>query len=821
MRRWKVFGLAGLASAAVTGALAARAERRRRSSTVEDDRAGLGIRMGESDAVGRAGIEDSARPRFPRHEGTSGSEKVLDMAVLLRACAAGQAIQADGQDLLIEAHLVRELCRRGREEMDPRGLVIEGARIRGDLDLSGMEVPFPLRFVGCVFDRPVNLDGADLHLLVFDTCTVPGILANGLRVRRDLDLSRSRITGDLWTSASTSCTAAVWLCESEIGGRLLCLDTVIESAMRAMQADRMRVGGSIRLLHDFEARGAMRLLGVQVEGSLDLTGARLTGSERGLALNLGDARIGGSVFLIDDQTGRRPLVRGRIGLGNARISGQFLIRNAIFEPTEAVRGVGYSSSRSGGTAVSAPGLFIGGDLSVEGECQISGGMDLSMGSFSTIRVQRGCEFTVGGGHALDLTNAELRSSLVIEEGAAIQGTLRLVGAHIKGNLTLQGTRWSQPVKGSLIAAEGVVIESSLDLRGVEAVGGRLRFRSATVGGIVDAHGARLRNPGGEALSLQRVVVRGSILLSGGFLAEGRVLLNRCIVEGQLDCEGGTFAGGIEAVSATARGGMRLRWTEVPPLVDLTGASTTVLTDDPARWPRDSAIAGFVYDRFDGIWDWRARRDWLRAMSSFDAGPYEQAARVFRQHGRPGEAERLLIEQRRQARRASGSRGRSPGQWIRNALDLLYGLSVGYGYRPGRALWLLGALLALVGIMMLSPVVQQTLRATDPRGNVYAVDGRLITVDAVAASGDATATAARRGGRPGPCGDGQVRCFDPLFYTVDTVVPLMSLGQRATWYPETHSPHGLLISTLLNVASLLGWLLSTVVVLSFARLARPA
>ncbi|MBG0815697.1 hypothetical protein [Planomonospora sp. ID82291] len=747
--------------------------------------------------------------------------RTLDAEALAQACAGGRAVRAqDGEELVVGAHLVRELCRRDRDEIDPRGLAIEGAQIKGDLDLSGMEVPFPLRFTDCVFDRPVDADGADLYLLAFDGCTVPGILANGLRVRRDLDLSRSRITGDLRTSASTSCGAAVWLCESEIGGRLLCQGTVISSTRRAIQADRMRVGGTIRLLDGFEASGGLRLIGARLEGSLDLTGARLTRPDRGLALDLSDAQIGGSLFLIDDQRGRPPLVRGCIDLSNARISGQFLIRAAVFEPAETVRGTGYSSRRSSGTAISAPGLFVGGDLSVEGECRIGGGADFAMGSFSTIRIHRECAFTVGGGRALDLTNAELRSSLLIEEGVAVEGTLRLAGAHIRGDLRLSGTRWSRPEKESLIAAQGVVVDSVVNLRGLEATGGRLRFRSASVGGVLDARGARLCNPGGDALSLQQALVRGPLLLTEGFTAQGRVLLNRCGVEGRLDMEGGTFSEGIEAVSATASGGMGLRWAEVPPRVDLTGASTTVLADDAARWPQDTAISGFVYDRFDDAWDWRARRDWLRAMTPFDAGPYEQAARVFRQHGHPAEAEHLLIEQRRQARRAPAPGGRSPRRRIRDARDLLYGLTVGYGYRPGRVLWLLGALLVLVGAMMLTPWAQETLRATDPRGNVYAVDGRLVTVDDVAAPKDGTATGARRGTRPGPCGDGQVRCFDPLFYTVDTVVPLLSLGQRATWYPETRSPHGSLVSTLLNTAGLLGWLLSTVVVLSFARLARP-
>ncbi|WP_214321213.1 hypothetical protein [Nonomuraea sediminis] len=744
---------------------------------------------------------------------------MLDESSLLQACTAGQVIQPqDGEQLVIEAHLLRELCRRDPEELDPRGLAIRGARIAGGLDLSGMEIRFPLRFLDCTFDSPLDLDGAELHQLVLDGCTVPGILANGLRVRRDLDLSRSRISGGLWTAASTSRSAAVWLCESEIGGRLLCLDTVIDAEMRAVQADRMRVGGTIRLLHGFEARGGMRLLGIDVGGSLDLTGARLTRPDRGLALDLGDARIGGSVFIIDDQTGRRPLIRGRIDLGNARVSGQFLVRNADVEPTEAVKGVGYASLRRTGTAISAPGLFVGGNLSIEGECRVAGGVDLSMGSFSVIHVHQGCAFQVDGGRALDLTNAELRSSLILEEGVAVRGTLRLAGAHIKGDLTLRGTRWSGPEEGSLIAAQGAIVDSNVNIQDLEAAGGRIRFRSATIGGNLDAQGARVENPGGDALSLERSVVRGSIVLSGGF--SGRVSLNRCTVEGRLDCKDGGFGGELEAGHATARGGMDLRWAEAPESVDLTGAFTTVLTDDPATWPRRSAIAGFVYDRYHGSWAWRERRDWLAAMVPFDAGPYEQAARVFRQHGRPAEAERLLIEQRRRARKERPP-GRSARRLLRDLRDTLYGLTVGYGYRPGRALWLLGALLVLVGIMMHLSPVQQTLRATDPRGNVYAVDGRLVTVDEPAAGPDSTATATRLATRPGPCGDGQVRCFDPVFYTVDTVIPLMSLGQRATWYPEAGTAGGRLVSTLLNLAGMLGWLLSTVVVLSFARLARPA
>lgn len=73
--------------------------------------------------------------------------------------------------------------------------------------------------------------------------------------------------------------------------------------------------------------------------------------------------------------------------------------------------------------------------------------------------------------------------------------------------------------------------------------------------------------------------------------------------------------------------------------------------------------------------------------------------------------------------------------------------------------------------------------------------------------------------PDPCGDGQVRCFNAFFYAIDTVVPLVSMGQRTTWYPDTHTPSGEFLMWFLNVATLLGWVLSSVLVFSFARLAR--
>ena len=55
MRWWKVAGLAGFVGIAATGAVLARAERRRRAYTPDEIRARLHERLAESDPPGTAG----------------------------------------------------------------------------------------------------------------------------------------------------------------------------------------------------------------------------------------------------------------------------------------------------------------------------------------------------------------------------------------------------------------------------------------------------------------------------------------------------------------------------------------------------------------------------------------------------------------------------------------------------------------------------------------------------------------------------------------------------------------------------------------------
>ena len=275
---------------------------------------------------------------------------------------------AGGRKRIVQADLLRDCCYGLKDRIDPRGLRLSNTIVTGDLDLTGLVVPFPLRFDGCEFDAPPVVEGAQLfELSLTGSPRLPGLLGNGLRLRRDLDLSGSHIAGAHWTSGSTSKRSAVWLCESEIGGRLLCVDTVIDGqGDRAIQADRIRVGGAVRLLHDFTSRGEIRLIGARIDGSLDITGAHLS-AVNGPAIELEDAVIEGSMFVIEDPGGRRPEIRGRIGMGSTRIAGRMEVRNATIEAhADRQRESIYARSATAGIALDATQLSVAADVAFAG-----------------------------------------------------------------------------------------------------------------------------------------------------------------------------------------------------------------------------------------------------------------------------------------------------------------------------------------------------------------------------------------------------------------------------------------------------------------------
>ena len=128
---------------------------------------------------------------------------------------------------------LRAILLDGSIASDPRGVEVVGGVADGDIDLRHVTLQVPLTFNGCRLES-IFLDGADLHELSVINCPQVGsIHANGLRTKRDFSLSHSRIARAESSWASNSVDSGVWLCEAEIGGRLLLVGTTIDVKQEA------------------------------------------------------------------------------------------------------------------------------------------------------------------------------------------------------------------------------------------------------------------------------------------------------------------------------------------------------------------------------------------------------------------------------------------------------------------------------------------------------------------------------------------------------------------------------------------------------------
>ncbi|MGW3175576.1 hypothetical protein [Streptomyces sp. NPDC001153] len=354
----------------------------------------------------------------------------------------------------------------------------------------------------------------------------------------------------------------------------------------------------------------------------------------------------------------------------------------------------------------------------------------------------------------------------------IDGQFRLPGARIGGYLHLDGARITheepnRPPTPALLA-QGLRVDTGMFARRGNTraknrftVTGGVDLSDATIkGGLILPDADLVDDHGQTALRADHISVEGGVNLSG-VTTSGAVRLNSARVVGPLTLSGARL-GTLNASGARVEGAMFCNEGFTAHSLDLRRARTTTFEDDAASWPDKLRLDGFVYDELMPLPTAGMRLPWL-ARDAYQPQPYEQLAARYRAVGRDGESRRVLLAQQRRRREAAGLPAKAWG--------LLQDATVGYGYRPWLAgLWLLGLLAA---------------------GSVYFASHH-----------------------PAPLGTGGPH-FNPVAYTLDLLVPVVSLGQSGAWNPSGSSQalaYALIIS---------GWTLATTLVAGVTRiLVRP-
>lgn len=465
---------------------------------------------------------------------------------------------------------------------------------------------------------------------------------------------------------------------------------------------------------------ALRLAGARIEGFLDLYYAYLP---YGLLFNACDFPDG--LGLYDTRTRHLSVHDCRLARLNAA--------NAVVD----------GNLRLSGSVLTGPlildGVHVAGFLSLDG-----------------------ARLANPNGPALAADRIQVNDHLWMREGFTARGEVVLRGARIGGDLDLRGAEFSNP-GGTALAASGMKIDGALMCQELRA-DGQVRIGGCTVTGHIHLEGAHLAHSGHTALAAHHLQAGASAYLTDGFTARGGVDLARARVEGTLSLNGGRLTG--TSGYALSLGHAQLAELDLCTAespqggVFLNHATVGVLHDDAGTWPTPLSLDGLRYTRIQNPLPAAKRIPWLcRDAQGYTPQPFEQLAAAYRTMGQEEQARTVLLAKQRHRH--------STLPWYARAWGAVQDATVGYGYRPMRAvIWLLALLTA--GSTVFS--IRRPIRTASVGPSAY----------------------------------------NPVIFTLDHLLPVIDFGQGAAYTP---TPDTQWVGYALTAA---GWILATTIATGLTR-----
>jgi hypothetical protein len=378
----------------------------------------------------------------------------------------------------------------------PKGVRLRGARISGQLDLEVATLRCPLALLDCCVEEVVILADATAPAVRLSGSRLPGLQARHLVTH-----------GDLRLDGGVTATGEVRLFRAHIGGILDCRgSTFVNESGRALTADGLTVNGGVFLREGFAARGEVGLVSARISGVLDCSGGRFS-NDSGPALSADGLTVDGDMFL-----GERFEARGEVRMMRAHVSGQLGCSGTFANPS--------------GRALTADGLTVGGDMfcregfEARGEVRmmgahISGQLDCSGGTFANPR-----------GRALTADGLAVDRGMFCRERFEAQGEVRLVRAHITRQLDCSGgTFANESGSAPALNADGLTVGGDMFCREGFEARGEVRLLGAHISGQLDCTGGSFANGSGHALDLEGATVTGSLYLQPAMLNGGIDLTN--------------------------------------------------------------------------------------------------------------------------------------------------------------------------------------------------------------------------------------------------------------------------------------------------------
>ncbi|GHB15568.1 hypothetical protein GCM10010377_01080 [Streptomyces viridiviolaceus] len=344
-----------------------------------------------------------------------------------------------------------------------------------------------------------------------------------------------------------------------------------------------------------------------------------------------------------------------------------------------------------------------------------------------------------------------------------RGPVRLGGAKIAGALFADRAEFASP-DGTEPALQlnHAVVEDDLSAPGMRARG-EVRLNGARITGSVDLNEARFDRPDGTALNAETLGAGAEVLLRNGE------------VHGRLELRGARIAGRLDLSHSRLRnpGGTALRasscvigelWLRQGPAVqgtlNLRRSQIEVLFCEPEVLPREVRLSDLTYTSLIPHEPAGRRLPMLeQADGAYLPFAYEQLTQSYRRVGDDDAARLVQLAKQRRHRRTL--------PWYARAWGHLQDATVGYGFRPLRACGWLLSLLAVGSV-------------------VYGLR------------------------HPPALKPAESPEFNPVFYTLDLLLPVISFGQENAFAPQGW------YQTLAYALVITGWILATTVVAGVTR-----
>ncbi len=595
-----------------------------------------------------------------------------------------------------------------------------------------------------------------------------GLVLRGACIAGDLDLVNARIEWPVRIEdsvllgrirASHMVLVALSLRGSHLYG---------EGDPTLLDLEHVRISGDLQLDGDFAADGMITIAGAKIGGQLNCRNGTIKATEGDDALFAQSAEVTSNVLLDEGFA-----ATGTINLVGARIGGQL-----------SCRGGRITASKSE-CALNAQSVHITSDLFLDEKFAATGSINLAGATIGGLLSFAGGTITAAkNAEALSAQSAAVTGDVLFDK-SIVTGTINLAGAKIGGQLSCRGGTITAARNADALFASPVEVTSNVLLDEGFAATGAVNLMGAKIGGQLSCRGGRIAaSTKSHALNAESAEITSELFLDEGFVATGTINLAGAKIGGQLSCIGGIFEAASErpTVDLTSVSLGMLTWREVSSCrgeLQLFDCHTTVLDDDEASWNLDGMtydLHGFSYDRLSSSWRtepsyqpgatsrYRAGVSWLAGSLETGIHTYRQLAGLYRSQGHDVEAREVMV---------AANHNQISG-WRR-----ILGV-IGYGYHPERAL-----LIALPWLILLTAAVSW--------GN----EKMLFQTTA-----DNAPT------------------LQPLVYSIEVMTPIIDLGQRQYWVPDsTTEPWGMVLAWLVWLSIILGWTLTTMVVAGFSNLIR--